>query len=234
MVEPPDFENVLPVICGRVLEQPLLDYMERVRGHAITERQRWMRHPSLPGIGCTLDGYRAHDDAVIEVKVLSVRRERRDFMSWYAPQVLVQMRCRQASRGILAVLQDNNTLTEHELIVTEKWESEVWHRIGVFRNYLDTFTLPEMPPPPQLVAPELWRTIDLTSPEERDLNLAGAIIPTLRLWQETKPTADQHEEAKRYVKEVLPDDVGTVLFGDITIKRAKNNAITIRQKEFKL
>jgi len=228
---PPDLSNNLAVICGRTLEQPILDYMERTSGHAITERQRWMRHPTRRGIGCTLDGYRAHDDAVVEVKVLTVFREYRDIMDWYGPQLLCQMRCRGASRGVLAVLQDNSRLTEHELIVTAEYAAEVWARIGTFQHYLDTFTLPELPPPPQLIAPELWRTVDLATDQT---NWGPTMIPTLRLWSDTKLTAEQHDMTKKVIKELLPDDVGTVLFGDITVKRDKRGAVTIRQKELKL
>jgi len=221
---PKDLSAVLPVQLGKHCEPFILAWLER-DGHEISERQRYIEHPDLPWISCTLDGYRAFDDAVIEAKTCNPFDDMRDIVTRYAPQALVQLRCRAASRAILAVLR-GFSLEQHEVHITAEYERQVWERLGAFQMCVDTLSPPVQLP--VLVAPELWRTIDLSVDRP---NWATDMIGEMRLWADTRIPARMHEKAKESVKALLPDDVGTVLFGALSVRRAKNGAVTIREKE---
>jgi hypothetical protein len=223
---PPDLTDNLPVQLGKHNEPFIIDWLER-HTHRISERQRFIEHPTRPKIGCTLDGYREHDDAVVEVKFIGMWRRRLEFLPWYTPQVLVQMRCRGAAHGILAVLQGNAKIEEYDILLDRQYEDEVWGRLEAFQHCVDTLTPPVSFPP--LVPPEKWRTIDLT--EQPMPNWGGEMIDALRLWSETKDAAAAHTDSKEHVKALLPDDIGKVLYGPLSVNRAKNNAVTIKQRE---
>jgi hypothetical protein len=231
-IAPPDLTNNLPVQLGRHCEPFIIGWLERTTGHAITERQRFITHPTLP-FAATLDGYRAHDDAVVEAKTCNPFTDRREIVIKYTPQVLVQQRCRKASRGILAVLR-GFTLEEFEIAVDASYEREVFERMAAFHQCVITMTPPIRPPVEKaLVPPELWRTVDLASAHPLP-NWGMPMIQSLRLWSDTRDAVKLHDGAKQEVKDLLPDDVGTVLYGDVSVRRAKNGAVTIRERELVL
>ncbi len=228
-IAPPDLSMNLPVQLGKHCEAFILRWLEQSTGHAITERQRFIVHDKLP-FAATLDGYRAHDDAVIEAKVCNPFTDRRDIIIKYTPQVLVQMRCRKASRGILAVLQ-GITLQEYEIAVDASYEHEVFERLFAFYRCVRSLTPPsKLPEAKQLIPPELWRTVDLATAVPLP-NWGMPMIQRLRLWSDTKEAARLHDQSKRDVKDLLPDDCGTVLFGDMSVRRSKTGAVTIRERE---
>jgi len=221
---PKDFSRNIAVQRGIHDEPFILNWLER--DHPITERGTFLKHPTLPSISCTLDGYRAFDDAVIEAKCQSAWRKLPEILAWYTPQVLVQMRCRGAGRGVLAVLQDD--LTELDVYVTEPYEREMWARLAAFQLCVQTMTEPMAKAP--LVPPELWKTIDLSTVHPLP-NWGPGMIEDMRLWSETRRATALHDMAKKRIKEMLPPDVGTILYGGLNVKRAKNGAVTIREQD---
>jgi YqaJ-like recombinase protein len=223
---PEDLSNNLPVQLGKLCEPFILNWVERADQHEITERQRFIEHPTLP-FACTLDGYRAFDDAVVEAKHCNPFSDRRDIITEYTPQVLIQQRCRNAARGILAVLR-GFTLEQFEINTDAAYEREVFDRLTAFQRCCDTMTPPVHRP--VLVPPELWRTVDLAKAVPLP-NWGAPMIETMRQWSQTREAARQHEASKKTVKEMLPDDVGAVLYGDMSVRRAKNGAVTIRERE---
>jgi hypothetical protein len=227
----PDLSDNLPVQLGKHCEPFILGWVERTSRHAITERQRFIKHESLP-FAATLDGYRVFDDAVIEAKMCNPFGDRRDIIIKYTPQALVQKHCRKATRGVLAVLR-GFALEEFEINIDAAYEREVFERLIAFQKCVDTMTPPSALPTKQLVPPDLWRTIDLASVSPLP-NWGMPMVQSLRLWSDTKEAVRLHEQSKRDVKDLMPDDVGEVLFGDMSVRRSKNGAVTIREKELAL
>jgi hypothetical protein len=228
-IAPPDFTDNLPVQLGKFCEPFIIGWVERTSRHAITERQHFIKHESLP-LAATLDGYRAFDDAVVEAKLQNPFGDRRETIVKFTPQVLVQQRCRKATRGVLEVLR-GFTLEEFEISIDASYEREVFDRLIAFQRCVDTMTPPSALPEKALVPPDLWRTVDLAKAVPVP-NWGMPMIQTLRLWSDTKEAARLHDQSKRDVKDLLPDDVGEVLFGDLSVRRAKNGAVTIREKEY--
>ena len=233
--EPEDLSGVYPVQHGKHCEPFVLDWIERTTQHEISERGRFCRHPTLP-IGATLDGYRPFDDAVVECKVLSPFSDAESvgnslgFRDYYRPQVVVQMHCRPAARGWLAVQTGNSGPQLYEIERDEVYEAGVLDVLTQFHGYVARRE-PPSPAPPAPVPPERWRTIDLNADHGgQPPNWVPALRTVLDVWQDTRGLAAQHEQAKKDVKLLLPDDMGRVSYGAISIRRARNGAVTIEEK----
>jgi hypothetical protein len=226
---PADLSNVLPVQLGKHCEPFIIDWIERTGQHELTERQRFIEHPTLPNFACTLDAYRSFDDAVVEAKNLNPYGDRDQSVAWYTPQVCVQMACRGASRGVLAIMR-GFSLEEIEVSVDQAYLDDMWARLAAFQLCCELMREPVHQSP--LVPPEQWRTINLATVSPMP-NWGMQMIQCMRMWSDTKEAVEMHENSKKGVKELLPDDVGKVTYGDLSVSRSKTGAITIRQRELR-
>jgi hypothetical protein len=200
-----------------------LDYCEKISGHPITRRGEVVDHPTIPEFCCTLDGYRSFDDAVIECKFLSPFWKREDFVPHYYPQLLAQVRCIGCTRGIFWVGQGTSEPVEIEIILDDDYEGIMWARVDIYRQCLRTFTPPV--PMPRVVPRDQWRTVDLAqSPMP---NWGHAILPMLRLFEDTRAAAEIHETVGKEARALVPDDVGVVLAGEHKLARNKRGTVSI-------
>lgn len=219
---PEDLSRVFPVQWGKHAEPFVLDWVATREQWEIAERQRNVKHES--GITATLDGYIASLDAVIECKVLNPLARSDDFIPYYGPQVALQMAARPAKQGLLCVQQGNSEPQVFEVPIDDTYIAQVIERVLWFENCIQTGTPPSNPPK-QPVPPERWRTVDLNAVSGE--NWIAPMKPHLETWRETRVMALQHEQAKKDVKLLLPDDVGRVVYGPITVKRNRNGAVSI-------
>lgn len=226
--EPPTYAMQL----GSHVEPFMLDYLQTKTGHPITRRGEVVDHQTVPEFCCTLDGYRSHDDAVIENKFLGSFQHREHFIPYYYPQALAQMRCTGASRMILHVGRGNSEPEEYDLTpkagdpVAAAYEDEMWSRVEAFRLCLRTFTPPV--PMPKVIIPEIWRTVDLTV--EPLPNWGFVMLELLKLYEDTREVAAAHEETGKEARKLMPDDVSIVLAGEHKLTRDKRGIISIRRK----
>lgn len=225
--EPPNYSMRL----GSHVETFLLDYNQETTGQAITRRGEVVDHPTVPEFCCTLDGYRAADNAVIETKFLAPFRHKEEFGGYYYPQVLAQIRCTGAARGILLVGQGTSEPEEYDLTpkadtIASAYESEMWERVAAFRLCLRTFTPPV--PMPRVAPPEIWRTVDLT--QEPMPNWGHIMLPTLELYEQTREASEMHEQAGKDARSLVPDDVSIVLTREHRLSRNKHGTVAIRRK----
>lgn len=220
---PPDFTDHWPVQLGSFLENFALDWHQRRTGLELTERQRFVVHPVLRDISCTLDAFRPHDKAVMDCKVSSGFRTLDNIIKFYTPQLIVQQRCREAERAILLVVHGGAEPAEYEVYSTPEYENAMWDRILAFQRCVETLTPPH--PQPPLVPPDQWRKVDLDT--EAGLNWAEAMKAALLVWGTTKGPADINEQATAEIKLLLPADVREVVHGEFRIKRNRRGAVSI-------
>ena len=218
---------------GAVVEPYMLDYLVGKNGHPITRRGEVVDHPTIPEFCCTLDGYRPFDDAVIENKFLSPFQHREQFIPHYFPQVLAQRRCCGAARMILHVGRGTNEPEEFDLTprpddpAFDEYEREMWTRVAAFRLCLRTFTPPV--PMPRVVAPEVWRTIDLTKLDPLP-NWGTVLLPTLEVYEDTRSAHEAHEQSGKDARALVPDDVSIVLTPEHRLSRNKHGTVSIRRR----
>jgi YqaJ-like recombinase protein len=226
--EPPNYAMQL----GAYIEPFMLDYLQTNTGHAITRRGEVIDHPTVPEFCCTLDGYRSHDDAIIENKFLGSFRNKEEFVPYYYPQALAQMRCVGASRGIIHVGRGTNEPEEFDITpkpddpIAAAYEAEMWTRVEAFRQCLRTFTPPV--PMPKVIAPEFWRTVDLSV--EPIPNWGHIMLPTLQIYEETREAAEEHERAGKEARAMVPDDVSVVLAPEHRLARDKRGVVSIKRR----
>jgi hypothetical protein len=211
---------------GSFVEPFILNFTERKTGHAITRRGEVVDHPSIAEFCCTLDGYRAHDDAVIETKFLAPFRNKEEFVIYYYPQLLSQMRCVGAKRGVLLVGQGTSEPVEHEIIPDDVYEQAMWSRVAEFRHCLRTFTPPF--PMPKKVPIDQFRMVDLS--EDPMPNWGAVMLPLLQIYEATRDAAAEHDSAGKEARALVPDDVNIVLAGEHKLSRDKRGAIRITRK----
>jgi len=216
---------------GSMIEPFILDYQQRKTEQPITRRGEVVDHPTIPEFCCTLDGYRSFDDAVIETKFLAPFRNKEEFVSYYYPQVLAQMRCTGAARGILLAARGTSEPVEYDITPkpgddhAARYEAAMWARVEEFRLCLRTFTPPfEVR---RIVPPELWRTVDLA--KEPMPNWGHALLPALQLFEETRDAAEIHDQAGKDARMLVPDDVSIVLAGEHRLSRNKKGNLSIRR-----
>lgn len=214
---------------GSFIEGFVLDYRQEIAGQPIVRRGEVIDHPTIPEFCCTLDGYRAFDDAVMESKFLSPFRHREEFVPYYYPQVLGQMRCVGSARGVLVAAQGTSEPQEYEIAPkaddqrANEYEAEMWARVEAFRVCLRTFTPPF--PMPRIVPPELWRTVDLSV--EPMPNWGHIMLPMLKLFEDTREAAETHKQAGEEARKLVPDDVSVVLAGAHKLSRNKKGVVSI-------
>lgn len=216
---------------GSLFEPFMLDYWQDKTGHAITRRGEVVDHPDVPEFCCTLDGYRAFDDAVIESKFLAPFRHKEEFCGYYYPQAIAQMRCVAASRAILLVGQGTSEPVEYDITPKHDderaalYEAAMWARVEEFRLCLRTFTPPV--PMPRVVSPELWRTIDLR--QEPIPNWGHVMLPMLQIYEDTREAAELHEISGKDARALVPEDVSIVVTHEHRLSRNKNGVVSIKR-----
>jgi hypothetical protein len=217
---------------GSYIEKFMLDYTEAKTGQAITRRGEVVDHPTIPYFCCTLDGYRAFDDAVIENKFIGAWRHKEEFVPYYYPQALAQMRCVGARRAIIHAGQGTTEPNEYDItpkpgdVEAAVYEAAMWDRLAIYHRCVLTFTPPF--PMPKVVPPEQWRTIDLA--QEPIPNWGHVLLPTLQIYEETREAADEHERAGKEARALVPEDVAVVLAGEHKLSRDKRGVIRITRR----
>jgi hypothetical protein len=216
----PDLADVWDVQRGVHNEQFILDWHQKKLGYPLIERGYQFVHPEFDHFGATLDAYCAETDTVYEVK--DTRTKPEWFLPFYTSQVLMQMLCRQASRGVLLMSQWAGEPVEYEIEYDDAYVNEMLTRGHAFQLCVQALRQPYASPP--LVPPEKWRTIDLA---QDNPNWAGEMKAHIECWAQSCIAAIQHDEAAAAIRKLVPADCGRLVYGDFQIKRDKRGALRI-------
>ena len=225
-IEPEDLSQKWPVALGVHCEPLILDWHERKMGMELTERGSFHTHPVYRNIGATLDAYRPATDTVIEAKTTGQFVRLDDAVNFYTPQVIVQMRCRNAAAGALLIMHGSAEPVEIPIVPDADYEDRMWERLLGFELCVQTMQPPV--PLPALVPPSQWRSISLD-----DLptwpNWAHEAALDLERWRDVRPLAIEFEEITAHIKALLPDDVGRLDYAGISVRRNRRGILTIRE-----
>jgi len=230
-----DLSDVWDVQRGVALEPAILDWHQRKSGHAITRRGESVTHPARPYVSATLDGMQEGLSLVIDAKAPGRWRKVPDVLTYYTPQMVVQRACVGAEAAALLVSSGGDEPELHTLEWTAEYEAQVWERVDWFWQCVQSFTHPAPPAPIAPPVPqEKWRTLNFNAMREHGEpmpNWAGAMQTHLTGWADTEAAARANKNAAKNVKDLLPDDVGKLIWSDIVVSRAKNNAVHIKTKD---
>lgn len=221
---PPEPENYA-MRAGAAMEPVIINEFELRTGERLTRRQEFVDHPTIKDFGCTLDGWHASQNRVVECKFASPFMSRDELFRLYYPQVAFQMACVDAVDGVLVIGQGTTEPFEIECVRDLSYEIELLQRCAEFLACMQTMT-PPCARPPAPVPPERWRTIDIS---KDNVNWAGDLIDALTDYGETADAALAHAAANQVARSLVPDDVGKVIAGIWTLTRNRKGIISIRR-----
>jgi hypothetical protein len=220
-LEPPDPETY-QMRAGSHMEPFVVRELALQCGHPITRCGEIVDHPAISDICVKLDGYRAFDDSVVEIKFLSAWSKREDYFPYYYWQVLLQMLCTGASRGVLVVAQGTRPPVEHEVIYDKSCADALIERAAAFMLCVKAGIAPCPLPAP--VPPDRMRTIDIVA---NPTNWSDELLSYLSQYSATAAAAEVHELAGAAARKLIPDDVMRVAAGKWQLARDKRGAIRI-------
>lgn len=227
----PDFEHMWAVQYGIHNEPFALQWHEKKTGQSLNRRGMQFFHPKRDYVSATLDAFRESDSTVIDVKcTVNPQENLMDIVRYYTPQMLVQLECAEADNASLLIMRCGAEPTEVPVFIDRDYAELVWNAVDNFYHCVLSFTPPIPLNFPRIVPPDKWRSIDL---DKDDVNWAGDMKILLGHFADTESVHKKHEEIKKAIKQLLPDDVGhlSCALGNVLlceIKRARNNAVTIK------
>lgn len=225
--QPEDMSNNWPAYHGSIMEPHVIDWHERLHGHALTRRGEVVNHPTRPYVAATLDAFRAFDQCVIDCKCPGAWMRLDDIIAHYTPQMIVQRACVGCAHAALLISHGGATPAEFAITIDPDYETTVWQRLEQFwqcvQELREPVELPPAPPPPP------WRTVDLAQADPANANWAPAMAAHMLTWDATHDQAAINAAAREEIKALLPDDVGRVRLHNILITRARNRAVHIKR-----
>jgi len=215
-----DLSESWPVQLGSFLEPLVLDWHERKTGHALTRRGERVVHPERPWCGATLDAYRAHDNWVLDAKVVGRWRKIDEVCAYYAPQILVQRDCVTAAGGSLLVVLGSDEPVEYPIHLPDDYCARVWERIDWFWNCVESLA------PPYEVAPIVAPPAPVV---EYDMQTNNSWADQALHWQSNKINAKWFKDAEAELKKLVPADAKRCYGHGIEIVRSKAGSLTIKE-----
>lgn len=231
---PDNLDDIWAVQLGTWIEPFALDWHQKKTGRALMRRGEVVTHPSKPYVSCTLDAYRADDGFVLDVKAIGAYRKLDEVCAYYAPQIVVQKACLSAKGGALLIVHGGGEPVEHPIDVTLEYEAQVWARVDWFWECVTSLTCPVSVAPVAANLTSEWRQFDLDALDKKGEvwpNWAYAMQSDLASWQDTHAAAKNNARATKAIKELLPADVNKLAYAGVLVARAKNGAVTIKEKE---
>ncbi len=219
-----DFKSSWFSELGSYMESFMLDWREKSNGHKLTRRGEVVYHPVYNWASCTLDAASDAEDMVIDCKVLNNFRDKDHAIQYYSWQVLGQAAITGKKRCGLYISQGGMEPEDVEIERNEMMETALWTKAKEFWNCVETLT------PPVAMATSFktnikkdMRTVDMTG------NNSWSSLAVD--WLDNKEPAKKFEAAKDGIKALVEADVGEASGHGITVKRSKDNKISIKESK---
>jgi hypothetical protein len=243
LAKPEDLSGVLPVQMGSFTEPLNLAWCLLQEGREIeyftgsdwqalawkqmtgrtANRQESAIHATIPWMRCNRDALsttRHGEPCYLDAK--HVGRIGDAVLDRYAPQMTHCALVCGVDYWAISFLVGNSRWEYIEAEVDPFYADQL---IGKERAFMDLLAAdieppehlePVAPPPP----PRLLRTVDLSDNMKAHWpNYAGELIRLMTDFAATKPAADKNAITRKEIGLLLPEDVGTVIRGQMTIKR---------------
>ena len=227
---PEDFSDNWPVQFGSFIESFAVDWHQRRTGQSLTRRGEVVRHPGLDYFCCTLDAWRESDRSVLDCKACNAFSSIDSILSFYAPQIIGQVRCTNASHGGILLLHGGAEPIELQIDIDPDYEREVWTRVRQFWDCVQDLREPTGLQFEPILPPDKWRVLDLDH-EPDTLNWKHDMAAALEEWLQTEEAHKRCEDSKIKTKDLLPADVGRLYSGGAVVSRSRSNAVTIRRRK---
>lgn len=220
--EPDDLSGVLAVMMGHATEEFNRFWFEKQTGQTITREGESLAHPDHSFMTATLDGVVTETSALFEAKHVGGFEPLDKVIERYQPQVHHVCAVAGLERATLSIFVGNSKWEMVEIALDEWYLAELMDRERAFWAAVQSGEPPvSMPAVAAPVAQSEWRTVDMTGSNEW-ASLAAD-------WLEHRDAAKTFEKAAKGIKGLIDADVGEASGHGITAKRAKNNALSIKE-----
>ena len=219
-VEPEDLSHNLVVQLGVATEALNRSWYERNTGRAISDVQRWVRHPVHRFLAATLDGFVNDLDAVFEAKfMLPWSFSEEAAAEKHMAQLQHNMWVTNARSAALSIISGGgkwiemtipaDALYQHFLITAER---RFWRRVQTG----------ETPRPYGIEPPrpgvEAVRIVDMAG--------SNSWAEFAKLFCGTRSAFLDHERAKAELKALMPEDAKEATGHGVRAKRSKSGAVS--------
>jgi predicted phage-related endonuclease len=219
---PVDLDDVWPVQLGVCTESLNLDWYTRRTGKPVTRRDEFVIHPEHDWAAATLDGWDDIIPAPIECKHVGGYEPTKTILHRYYPQAHWQMIVTGARKCVFSIIEAAREPILEVVEYDEAYAAELWERAAAFMVCVGTLTPPcALPPVAAPVKPE--RIYDMTGNNEWASNAVQ--------WITNRSAAKDFEAAAKAIKALVPADAAGCGAHGINVTRAKNGALTIRERE---
>ena len=210
----------LLVQLGNATESLNRAWYERNTGRAITDVQRWVRHPVNRWMAATLDGRVEETDAVFEAKFM---------LPWsFSEEAAAEKHMAQLQHNMWVINSKSAALS----IITGggKWVEITVHADALYQHFLLT------------CEKRFWRCVQtgeqprpygIEPPSPRieavrivDMNESNSWAEFARLYRATRPVFLEHERVKSELKGMIPEDAKEAIGHGIRAKRSKAGAVS--------
>jgi predicted phage-related endonuclease len=223
--ESEDLSRVLPVQMGSYTEPFNIHWYCLTTDRPVSNQGEARQNAKYPFARCTLDGLTVTErgePAILQCKHVNAFSKIEEVAQKYMPQTHHEMFVCGHRFAVLSVLI--GTLA-YEAVTIERddfYVAQLIDREREFWRCVETgeppAALPEVAPP---ALPTKFRTVDMTGNNE----WADYAVD----WLAKKDAAKLFEAASKALKGLVAPDVGTATGHGITITRAKNGALTIKE-----
>ncbi|BCM87848.1 YqaJ viral recombinase family protein [Methylobacterium indicum] len=220
-----DSEEILIAHMGTVMEDLNLDWFEKTSGLIVSNEQETCVYPDWEIARCTLDGRVFKSIGGPSLGILEAK-----FMMpyhWSLPAAIVKY-WPQLQHNMMVTGEDYcwfTVLTGAAQHVYDRVEADPFYQIRLlqaeqaFWDCVVSGVNPITPEPlPDPVLPT--RVLDMTGSNEWAAHAADLLETSLHL--------DRHDAAKKAIKLVMPKDAKEASGHGVTLKRAKNGAISFK------
>jgi len=219
-IEPQDLSGNLIVQLGVATETLNRRWYEANTGHAVTDIQRRIRHPTLRWMAATLDGRLAGSGAVFESKfMLPWSFSEEAAAEKYMPQLQHNMWVVAARSAVLSVITGGGKWVEIKVHADPLYQHLIITAERKFWRCVESGEPPSLfgvePPKPRI---EAVRIVDMSASN----SWAEFAVVLAR----TRPAHLEHEQAKAELKRLMPDDAQQAIGHGVRAKRSKSGAVS--------
>ena len=219
-IEPEDLSGNLVVQLGLATEELNRRWYEANTGQVITDIQKRVRHPAVRWMGATLDGRLQGSDAVFEAKfMLPWSFSEKAAAEKYMPQLQHNMWVVAAQSAVLSVITGGGKWVEIFAHADPLYQHLIITAERKFWRCVESGEQPQLfgvdPPKPRL---EAVRIVDMSS--------SNAWTEFAAIFTRTRQAHLEHEEAKRELKTLMPEDAKEAIGHGVRAKRSKSGAVS--------
>ena len=232
--ESEDLSNVLAVMMGHATEGFNRFWYEKQTGRKVTHAGELARHPTIPYLACNLDGTTSTSRppyAYASFQAKHVGKSGDQLVLRYTAQCTHEALCIGADWWVMSAFIGNSRweLTEQE--VDPFFAADYLRKCEQFWSYVERDEEPPEVPPLAVPPPRKLRIVQLEDDLDGWPNWGPAMVEELAAWQRTLPSYKAHNVATGKIKDLLPEDVGTVIRGRLKVARDRAGAVRISLKK---